>query len=78
MGETCWRLLAKCVLELTGAEAKEACGTEKICGGLESGIEVGIHTVRILLQQHAQEKDWGFLLIDACNEFNKENHTAIM
>ena len=39
--ETWWRILANCVLMVTGAEAKEACGTEHICGGLEAGIEGG-------------------------------------
>ena len=31
-------MLAKCVLAVTGEEAKEACGTEQLCGGLEAGI----------------------------------------
>ena len=38
----------KCVLVVTGAEAKEACGTEYLCGGLEAGIEGGIHLDRLL------------------------------
>ena len=45
---------------------------------MEAGIEGGIHAVRILCQQHAQEENWGFLLIDARNAFNKENRTAIL
>ena len=34
--------------------------------------------MRILWQQHAQEEDWGFLLIDARNEFNEDNRTDIL
>ena len=60
----------KCVLTVMGAEAKEACGTEQICGGLEVGIEGGVHAVRLLWQQHAQLEDLVFLFVDACNSFN--------
>ena len=41
VGDIWRRILAKCVLVVTGAEAKEACRTEHICGGLEAGIEGG-------------------------------------
>ena len=34
--------------------------------------------MRILCQQHAQEEDWGFLLITALNEFNEEKCTAML
>ena len=61
-----WRLmLAKLVLDVTGAEFKEACGTEQLCGGIEAGIEGEIHKVRFLWQHPVQEEDWGFHLIDA-------------
>ena len=53
VGDTWWKVLAKCVLAVTGAEAKEACGTEQVYGVLESGVEGGIHTVRLLWQHHA-------------------------
>ena len=43
----------KCVLLVTGSEAKEACKTEQLCSGLEAGIEWGIHVMRLLCQQHA-------------------------
>ena len=66
------------MLATTGAEAKEACGTEQLCRGLEIGIKEGIHAVRLLWQKHAHEEDWGFLLIDAQNAFNEENRTAML
>ena len=34
-------MLAKCVLVVIGAEAKEACETEQLFYGLEAGIEGG-------------------------------------
>ena len=39
VGEIWRRLLAKCVLVVAGGEAKEACGSEQLCAGLEEGIE---------------------------------------
>ena len=55
---------------MTGQEAKAAWGTEQLSGGVEAGIEGRIHTMRLLWQQHSQEEDWGFLLIDVRNELN--------
>ena len=71
-------MLAKCVLVVTGAEAKKAYGTEKLCSGPEAGIKGGAHAVRLLRKQYAQEEDWGFLLVDAQNAFNEENCTSIL
>ena len=78
MEETWCRMLAKCVLTVTAAEAKEACGTEQLCGGLDAVIEVGIHAMQILWQNHFQREEWGFLLIAARNAFNEDNHTAML
>ena len=78
VGENWCRMLVKCVLAVTGSEAKEACGTEQLCDGLEAGIEGGIHVVLIMLQQHSQEENWWFLLIDAHNTFNEEIYTSMM
>ena len=38
IGETWRRLLAKCLLQMTGQEAKAACGTEQLSGGVDAGI----------------------------------------
>ena len=47
--EDTWRqMLAMFVLVVTGAEDKEACGMEQIYGGLEAGIEGGIHAVQFI------------------------------
>ena len=48
IGEAWRRLLAKCLLWVTGQEAKTACGTEQLAGGVEAGIEGAIHSMRLL------------------------------
>ena len=48
VGDTSWRMLAKCLMVVTGAEATEACRTKQLCGGLEAGIEGNIYLVRLL------------------------------
>ena len=70
--------MAKCLLRVTGQEAKAACRTEQLAGGVKYGIEGGIHKVRLLWQQHSQEEDWGFLLIDARNALNEDNHIEML
>ena len=68
----------KCLLRVAGPEAKAACGTIQLAGGMEAGIEGAIHVIRVLWEEHAQEEDWGFFLIDARNAFNEENGTAML
>ena len=63
---------------MTGTYANEAYWTEKLCGGLEYGIEGGIHVVQLLWHQHDKEEYWGFLLIGARNALNEEKRTAIL
>ena len=76
IGETWQRLLAKCLLLVSGQEAKAACGTEQLAGGVEEGIAGAIHAACLQWVQHSHEEDWGFLLIYTRNEFNGENRTA--
>ena len=45
IGETIRRLTAKCVIHVAGAEAKNACGTDQLCAGLEAGTEGGTHDI---------------------------------
>ena len=78
IGETWRRLLAKCLLRVSGQEAKTACGTDQLAGGVEAGIKGAIHAARLQWAQHSEEEDWRFLLIDARNAFNEENWTAML
>jgi hypothetical protein len=61
------RLSSKCILFVAGGEAKESCGVDQLCAGLEAGIEGGIHAMRLLCETHLAEEEWGFLLVDARN-----------
>ena len=78
VGETWQRMMSKCLLKVAGPEAKDACDTTQLAGGLEAGIEGAIHAMHVLWDEHKKEDDWGFILIDACNAFNEENRTAIL
>ena len=78
VGETWRRLMAKCLLKVAGPEAKTACGTTQLVGGLEAGIEGAIHAMRVLWEENNKEEDWGLLLTDARNAFNEENRTAMI
>jgi predicted NBD/HSP70 family sugar kinase len=69
----------KCVLAITKSEAKEACGVDQLCEGLEAGIEGGIHVMRSLWKAHEEEAgEIGFLLVDARNAFNEGNRMAML
>ena len=50
--------MAKCLLRVTGPEAKTACGTTQITGGVEAGIEGEIHVMRVHWEEHKHEEDW--------------------
>ena len=63
---------------MTGQESNAACGTDLLVGGVEAGIEGGIHAMRVLWEEHLHEEDWGFILIDAWNLFNEENRKAML
>ena len=47
IGETWRRLLAKCLLRVLGKEAKTACGTDQLAGGVDVGIEGAIHATSL-------------------------------
>ncbi|WP_288993061.1 hypothetical protein, partial [uncultured Marinobacter sp.] len=78
IGETWRRAIAKSVLHIAGKGAKEACGIDQLCAGLESGIEGAIHAMQHMWELHKAEEEWGFLLIDAKNAFNEQNRIAML
>ena len=44
-----WRsIMAKCLLRVVEPDAKAACGTTQLAGGVEAGIEGVIHVMRVL------------------------------
>ena len=78
VGKNWRRMMAKCLLKVAGPEAKAACSTLQLAGGVEVGIEGDIHAMRVLWEEQKTEEDWGFLIIDALNAFNEENRTAMI
>ena len=48
LGDSWRQMMAKCLLQVMGQEAKAACGKAQLAGGVESGIEGGIHSMHIL------------------------------
>ena len=70
--------MAKCLLKVAGTEAKSACGTTQLAGGLEARIEGAILAMHVLWEEHRKEEIRGFLHIDARNAFNEENQTAML
>ena len=57
VGETWRRLMAKCLMRVTGPRLKAACGTAQLAGGVEAGIEGSIHAMRVLWEEHSLEED---------------------
>ena len=55
VGETWRRLMAKCLLRVTGQESKAACRKDQLARGAEVEIEGGIHAMRVLWEEHLQE-----------------------
>ena len=48
VGETLEKLESKCVLLVCGNKAKEACGVDQLCAGLDAGIEAGVHAATLI------------------------------
>ena len=45
-------MMAKCLLKGAGPEAKAACVTTQLAGGLEAGIYGATHVMRVLWEEH--------------------------
>ena len=71
-------MMAKFLQRVAGPEAKAACRTTQIAGGVEAGIEGAIHAMRVLWEEHKTEEDWGFFLIDARNALNEEKSPILL
>ena len=86
IGETYRRLLAKCLLRVSGHKATAACNNYNLCVGLPAGIEGAVHTMSDLMDsildaspETLQELNHrACLLIDAKNGFNELNRRAML
>ena len=67
------RLMSKVMVELTKEEAAKACGVDQLCAGLEAGCKAACHWATSDWDMHCDNVDFGTLLIDAKNAFNKVN-----
>ena len=78
VGET-WRwILAKCVLAVTGVEAKEACGTEKSsAGGWRPVLKVGFMQCASCVNSTPRRRNGCFYSL-ARNAYNEENRTDML
>ena len=63
--------MTNCLLQVTGQEAKAACGTYQLADSVKAGIEGSIHAMRLLWEHHSQEEYWVFLITHAQNAFNE-------
>ena len=57
VGKTWQWMMEKCLLRVTGPEAKSAYGMNQLSGGVEAVIEGAIHAMRDLWEEHNQEED---------------------
>ena len=54
------------------------CQYEQLCAGLKAGIDGAIHRVQAVWDENLSTEEWGFLLVDANNAFNKINRFGIL
>ena len=72
------RLLAKCVLKVSSAEAKDACCNAQLYTSLKPRIEVTAHAAHTLFVERDDEEEYGFLIVDAANTFNAGNCSSCL
>ena len=70
IGEVFRRIVGKLVVDVVKDDIQEALGSIQTCGGLKSGIEASIHSIKDIWEEEATE---AVLLVDADNAFNRLN-----
>ena len=70
IGEVFRRIVGKLVVEVIRDDIQEALGAMQTCGGLKSGIEASIHSMKDIWEEEDTE---AVLLVDADNAFNRLN-----
>eukprot|EP00957_Ditylum_brightwellii_P040370 3055236-Ditylum_brightwellii.AAC.1 len=77
-------LLAFIDLDITAAtvekpeDATDSGFTNQLCDDLKAGLNKAIHLMNSLWEEHGEESNWGILLVDAWNAFNKVNQRAML
>ena len=59
-------------------EANMACQDDQLCVGIKAEIDDAIHGVHALWDENSSTEEWGFLLVDAKNVFNKINRVGML
>ena len=70
IGEVFRRIVGKLVVDVVKDDIQEALGSIQTCGGLKSGIEASIHSIKDVWEEQDTE---AVLLVDADNAFNRLN-----
>ena len=78
VGEIWRRLFAKVFLRSLGDAPAELCGNKQLCCSTPAGVEGAIHAARILWNEKASNTNFGFLMLDADNAFNKLNRVKAL
>ena len=78
VGETWRRIFYKIMLKVTGPEATMECQDDQMCAGLNEGINIAFHGVQYIWDEKLTTEDWGFLIVDANNAFNKINRVGML
>lgn len=64
---------------MTHLDVALTCGSDQLCAGLQAGIEGSIHAMSDLFSiNHALPSEWGVLMVDASNVFNRLNHSSML
>ena len=78
IGQIWRRFIAKLVLAVAGPSATQSAGMDQLCVGMQSGIEGAVHAANKVWEDHTTEPDFGFLLLDANNAFNRINRSTML
>ena len=78
VGETCRRIFAKIVLEVTAPEAIMECQYDQLRAGLKAGIHGAVHRVQAMQDGKSTTEDWVLFLVDTNNAFNEINLVRIL
>ena len=76
--ETWRRIFSKIVLKVTVLEATISCQDDHLCDRLKAGIDGVLNGVQAIWDEKLTTEDWGFLLVDANNEFNEINRVGML
>ena len=71
IGETWRHIFDKIVQKVAGPEVTMACQDDQLWSGPKAVIDGAVHRVQYIWDEDLTTEDWGFLLVDANNAFNK-------